>query len=158
MASGNGCHSYFYRFNHVTMKITLDRLNQGVHLRATNEEGNSIEMDGSPEIGGEGKGPRPMQVLLMSLAGCSSMDVLSILKKMREQVSDYKVEVNGDRAEGVVPSIFTQIHVHYIISGHQLNPANVEKAIRLSMEKYCSVTRQIEPTAKITYSSEILEV
>jgi putative redox protein len=98
-----------------------------------------------------------MQVLLMSLAGCSSMDVLSILKKMREAVTDYKVEVTGDREEGVVPSIFTNIHVHYIISGTGLSTANVEKAIRLSMEKYCSVTRQIEPTAKITYSSEVLE-
>jgi putative redox protein len=139
------------------MKITINRLNEAVHLRATNEEGNSMEMDGSPEIGGECKGPRPMQVLLMSLAGCSSMDVLSILKKMREAVTDYKVEVTGDREEGVVPSIFTNIHVHYIISGTGLSTANVEKAIRLSMEKYCSVTRQIEPTAKITYSSEVLE-
>jgi putative redox protein len=139
------------------MKITMNRLNNAVHLKATNEEGNSIEMDGSPEIGGEGKGPRPMQVLLMSLAGCSSMDVLSILKKMREDVTDYKVEVSGDREEGVVPSIFTNIHVHYILTGQNLNKANVEKAVRLSMEKYCSVTRQIEPTAKITYSSEVLE-
>lgn len=138
------------------MKITLNRLNDAVHLRATNEEGNSIDMDGSPEIGGIGNGARPMQVLLMSLAGCSSMDVLSILKKMRENVTDYKVEVNGDREEGVVPSIFKEIHVHYIITGKDLNPANVEKAIKLSMEKYCSVTRQLEPTAKITHSHEVV--
>lgn len=137
------------------MKITLERLNNAVHLKATNEEGNSIEMDGAPSIGGEGKGPRPMQVLLMSLAGCSSMDVLSILKKMREDITDFKVEVNGERAEDQVPAIFTNIHVTYLVTGHGLNSSNVEKACRLSMEKYCSVTRQLEATAKITWSYEI---
>jgi putative redox protein len=112
-------------------------------------------MDGSPEIGGTGNGARPMQVLLMSLGGCSSMDVLSILKKMRENVEDYKVEINGERREGEVPAVFTKIHVHYILKG-KLNENNVNKAINLSMEKYCSVTKMLEPTVEITHSFEIV--
>jgi putative redox protein len=137
------------------MKVFIKRLNDAVHLQATNEEGLSMEMDGSSEIGGLGKGPRPMQVLLMSLAGCSSMDVLSILQKMRENVEDYQVEVSGQREDGAVPAVFTKIHVHYILKG-TLKEENVAKAIRLSMEKYCSVTKMLEKTAEITYSHEII--
>jgi putative redox protein len=137
------------------MKITLNRINDAVHLKAVNEEGNYIEMDGSPEIGGEGKGPRPMQVLLMSLAGCSSMDVLSILKKMREPLEDYSVEIEGEREPEAVLAVFTKIHVHYILKGN-LKEENVAKAIKLSMEKYCSVSKMLEKTAEITYSHEIV--
>lgn len=138
------------------MKITLNRINDAVHLKAVNEDGNFIEMDGSPEIGGEGKGPRPMQVLLMSLAGCSSMDVLSMLKKMREPLEDYKVEIEGEREPDAVPAVFTKIHVHYILKG-KLKEENVSKAIKLSMEKYCSVSKMLEKTAEITYSHVIVE-
>jgi putative redox protein len=137
------------------MKVNIERVNDAVHLKATNDEGNFIMMDGSPEIGGTGNGARPMQVLLMSLGGCSSMDVLSILKKMRENVEDYKVEINGERREGEVPAVFTKIHVHYILKG-KLNENNVNKAINLSMEKYCSVTKMLEPTVEITHSFEIV--
>lgn len=137
------------------MKVNIQRVNDAVQLKATNDEGNFIMMDGSPEIGGTGNGARPMQVLLMSLGGCSSMDVLSILKKMRENVEDYKVEINGERREGEVPAVFTKIHVHYILKGN-LNESNVIKAIKLSMEKYCSVTKMLEPTVEITHSFEII--
>jgi putative redox protein len=137
------------------MKVNIERVNDAVQLKATNDEGNFIMMDGSPEIGGTGNGARPMQVLLMSLGGCSSMDVLSILKKMRENVEDYKVEINGERREGEVPAVFTKIHVHYILKG-KLNENNVNKAINLSMEKYCSVTKMLEPTVEITHSFEIV--
>lgn len=137
------------------MKVNIERVNDAVQLKATNDEGNFIMMDGSPEIGGAGNGARPMQVLLMSLGGCSSMDVLSILKKMRENVEDYKVEINGERREGEVPAVFTKIHVHYILKG-KLNENNVNKAINLSMEKYCSVTKMLEPTVEITHSFEIV--
>ena len=136
------------------MKVNIERVNDAVQLKATNDEGNIVLMDGSPEIGGTGNGARPMQVLLMSLGGCSSMDVLSILKKMRENVEDYKVEINGERKEGEVPAVFTKIHVHYILKG-KLNENNVNKAINLSMEKYCSVTKMLEPTVEITHSFEI---
>lgn len=135
------------------MKVALERINEAVQLRAVNDEGNEVIFDGSPEIGGIGGGARPMQVLLMSLGACSSMDVLSILKKMREEVTGYSVEIKGDRADAV-PAVFTKIHVHYQLKG-QLNSNNVARAIQLSMEKYCSVTKMLEPTVEITHSYEI---
>lgn len=136
------------------MKIVINRVNQAVHLKAVNESGQSIDMDGSPGIGGEELGMRPMEVLLSSLAGCSSMDVLSILKKMREDVQDYLVEITGERDVDQVPSIFNKIHVHFILKG-DLNTKNVEKAVSLSMEKYCSVSKMLEKSAEITHSFEI---
>ena len=139
------------------MKIVINRINQAVHLKAVNESGQSIEMDGSPEIGGEELGMRPMEVLLSSLAGCSSMDVLSILKKMREDVQDYQVEITGVRDLDQVPSVFKEIHVHFILKG-DLNTKNVEKAVTLSMEKYCSVSKMLENSAEITHSFEIQKI
>ena len=139
------------------MKIVISRTNQAVHLNAVNERGVSFDMDGSPEIGGEELGMRPMEVLLSSLAGCSSMDVLSILKKMREDVQDYQVEITGERDTEQVPSIFNKIHVHFVLKG-DLNIKNVEKAITLSMEKYCSVSKMLEKSADITHSFEILSL
>jgi putative redox protein len=136
------------------MKIIINRVNQAVHLKAVNESGQSIDMDGSPGIGGEELGMRPMEVLLSSLAGCSSMDVLSILKKMREDIQDYQVEITGERNPDEVPSIFNKIHVHFILKG-DLNTKNVEKAVSLSMEKYCSVSKMLEKSAEITHSFEI---
>ena len=139
------------------MKIVINRANQAVHLNAVNESGQSIQMDGSPAIGGEDLGMRPMEVLLSSLAGCSSMDVLSMLKKMREDLQDYQVEITGERDADEVPSIFKKIHVHFILKG-DLNTKNVEKAISLSMEKYCSVSKMLEKSADITHSFEIQSI
>lgn len=136
------------------MKIVVERINQAVNLKATNSAGISFNMDGSPEIGGENLGMRPMEVLLSSLAGCSSMDVLSMLKKMREDVQDYKVEITGERDTDQVPAVFKTIHVHFILKG-KLSEKNVEKAIVLSMEKYCSVTKMLEKAATITHSYAI---
>lgn len=136
------------------MKVVIERINQAVNLKATNEGGQSLMMDGSPQIGGEDLGMRPMEVLLSSLAGCSSMDVLSILKKMREDVQDYKVEITGERDTEQVPAVFKTIHVHFILKGN-LNEKNVEKAISLSMEKYCSVSKMLEKSADITHSYAI---
>lgn len=138
------------------MKIVVERINQAVNLKATNSAGVSFNMDGSPEIGGENLGMRPMEVLLSSLAGCSSMDVLSMLKKMREDIQDYKVEITGERDTNEVPAVFKTIHVHFILKG-KLNEKNVEKAIVLSMEKYCSVTKMLEKAATITHSYAIEE-
>jgi putative redox protein len=138
------------------MKIQIKRLNDAVHLEAINEEGAKIEMDGSPAIGGQNLGMRPMQVLLASLGGCSSMDVLSILKKMQQNVSEYYVELNGEREQGVEPSLFKDIDVKFKLKGDNLDAGKVQRAIELSMNKYCSVAKTLEPTAKITYSFEIL--
>lgn len=135
------------------MKIELERINDAVYLEARNESGNIVHMDGSPDIGGQGLGARPMEVVLMALAGCTSMDMLSMLEKMREEVKAYKVVVNADRADDH-PKVFTKIHVHYILQG-QLGEKNVERAIQLSMDKYCSVTHMLNKTAEITHSYEI---
>lgn len=132
------------------MKITLKRLNDAYHMRATNESGNSIEMDGSPALGGENLGARPMEVVLMSLAGCSSIDVISILKKMKQDVTDYDVEVTAERREEI-PSIFTKIHIKFIVKGENLEEEKVKRAAQLSAEKYCSVSKILEPTADITW-------
>ncbi len=136
------------------MKITLERLNQAVHFVARNEEGNTMEMDGSPEIGGEGKGVRPLQTLLMGLAGCSSIDVVTILQKMRQPLDDIKVTVSATRRENEVPSIFETIQIDYQLYG-DLQPDKAQRAVELSMEKYCSVTRILEKTATINYSFSI---
>ena len=123
-------------------------------MEGENEEGNTIEMDGSPAIGGVGKGARPMQVLLMSLAGCSSIDVINILNKQKQKVDDYNVEVTAERREGEVPSLFKTIHLHYILKG-DLDEKKVERAIVLSADKYCSVSKILEPTAEITWGFEV---
>lgn len=137
------------------MQIEIERVNNKVHLEATNEQGIVVHMDGSPEIGGEDLGARPMQLILMALGGCTSMDMLSMLAKMREDVTSYKVTVNAERATEH-PMVFTKIHVHYILAG-KLKKENVEKAINLSMDKYCSVTHMLNKTATITHSFEILK-
>ena len=136
------------------MKIEIERVNNKVHLEAKNEQGIVVQMDGSPEIGGEDLGARPMQLILMALGGCTSMDMLSMLAKMREQVKSYKVIIEADRAKEH-PMVFTKIHIHYILEG-KLKKENVEKAINLSMDKYCSVTHMLNSTATITHSFEII--
>lgn len=137
------------------MKVEIERVNEKVHLIAKNEQGVIVHMDGSPEIGGEELGARPMQLVLMALGGCTSMDMLSMLKKMREEVKSYKVSVDAERATEH-PMVFTKIHIHYTLEG-KLKKENVEKAIALSMDKYCSVTHMLNKTAVITHSFEIIK-
>ncbi len=138
------------------MKIKMKRLNQAMHFEAENETGNTIQMDGSPDIGGENKGVRPMELLLMGVAGCSSIDIVMILKKMRQNLDDIQVEVSAEKEKVETYSIFKTIHVHYTCYG-DLDEKKVERAINLSLEKYCSVSKIIEKTAKITSSFEIKE-
>jgi putative redox protein len=133
------------------MKITMERANDAVHIVGKNNDGNQVLFDGSPAIGGEGKGARPMEVVLMALGGCSSMDVLSILKKMRQELQSYRLEINGQRDEEAVPSIFKNIHVDYFLHGSATKD-KVLKATAMSMDTYCSVTKILEKTATITYS------
>ena len=137
------------------MQIKLKRLNSAVHFEGSNEDGNTIHLDGSPGIGGEGKGVRPMQLLLMSLAGCSSMDVVAILKKMRQPLEDIQVEVNGERTTGEIPAIFKKIHLHFILKG-DLEEAKVDRAISISVDKYCSVARMLDKVAEISGTFEIV--
>ncbi len=132
------------------MKITLQRVNQAVRFEGVNSAGNTVIVEGSPEIGGEGQGMRPMELLLVSLASCSSMDVVSILKKMRQPLEDLRVDVEGRRATDQVPAVFIGIHLRFVLKG-DLRPDRVEEAIRLSVDKYCSVGRMLDKTAEITY-------
>ncbi|MDX2247622.1 MAG: OsmC family protein [Bacteroidia bacterium] len=136
------------------MKVNLVRKNEDFLMEATNNTGNVVFMDANPAIGGGNGGFRPMQIVLAGLAGCTSIDVLLILKKKKQIVTTYAVEIEGQRAEGVEPAVFTQIHIRFSLSG-DLDSAKVEHAIKLSLEKYCSVAKMLEKTAEITYSYQI---
>ncbi len=132
------------------MKITLHRINEAVHFRASNEDGNIIDIDGSPTIGGEDLGVRPMQLLLMGLAGCSSMDIISILKKQKQTITSYDVDVNAERDTENTPSLFVTILVSFRING-DIDEKKAVRATKLSMDKYCSVSKIMEKTANINY-------
>jgi putative redox protein len=137
------------------MKIDINRLNDGFHLEAVNETGNTVQMDASPDIGGTGKGMRPMQLLLTALGACGTVDIISILKKQRQPLEDIKITVTGDREKDAVPAPFIAAHMHFRLFG-KLDADKVQKAVSLSVEKYCSVAKTIEKTTKITYSFEIV--
>lgn len=136
------------------MRITLERQNKSVHLKATNEEGASIHIDGAPDIGGENNGLRPMQLLLAGIGSCGTMDIISILKKQKQSLQEIKIIVDGEREKDKTPSLFTDIHVHFILRG-DLDEMKVKKAVDLSMTKYCSVAKILEKTASVSYSFEI---
>lgn len=137
------------------MKIELQRINDAVNLKATNETGNTMLIDGPHEYGGENQGFRPMQLLLVALGSCGSMDLLNILKKQKQVLEDYKVIIEGDRVKEGDVSLFRKINVHFILKGN-LDPDKVERAIKLSLDKYCSVSKTLEPTAEITHTFEII--
>ena len=118
--------------------------------------GHSVVMDGPPEFGGQNLGIRPMEMLILGLGGCSSFDVILILKKARQQVEHCEVELDYDRAEEN-PKVYTRIHLHFIVSGKSLDARRVEKAIALSAEKYCSASIMLAKTASITHDFEIRE-
>jgi putative redox protein len=137
------------------MKIEIKRLNDGFNLEAANEEGNTIRFDAAPEIGGTGKGMRPMQALLSALGGCSSIDVIAILKKQRQPLKDIRITVTGEREKDVVPSVFREAHIHFQLFGN-IDESQAQKAVTLAVEKYCSVGKTMESSARITHSFEII--
>ena len=118
--------------------------------------GHSVVMDGAPEAGGRDLGIRPMEMLLLGLGGCTAFDVVSILHKSRQQITDCEVEIEAERATEV-PKVFTRIHVHFIVSGKDLDPGRVARAVELSADKYCSASRMLEKAAEITHDFEIRE-
>jgi len=136
------------------MKVTIKRINDATHMRAENDTGNTIDMDGSPAVGGNHAGFRPMQMLLAAVGGCSSIDVISILKKQKQGLVNLDVEVDGKRVQKGTYSQFDTIHLHFKLSGN-LDESKVEKAISLSVGKYCSVSKALEPQSEITYSFEV---
>ncbi len=119
-----------------------------VQFKVTNASGAVSVIDGPADMGGENAGLRPMETLLSALAGCSSMDVIHILKKQRQNLDKLEVEVEGERADAV-PAVFTKIHLRFVAHG-DLDPAKVQKAVELSMEKYCSVSKMLQPSVQIT--------
>lgn len=121
------------------------------------ESGHSIVMDGPPDMGGKNSGPRPMELLLLGTGGCTSFDVVHILKKSRQQVTDCIAEIDAERA-ATDPKIFTRIHIHFIVSGKDLKPEQVERAVKLSAEKYCSASIMLGKSAAITHDFEIIEL
>lgn len=129
---------------------------EGVSFLGETESNHAILMDGSPEAGGRNLGARPMELVLLGLGGCSSFDVVLILKKQRQEITDCVAEISADRAD-IDPKVFTRIHLHFIVTGKNLKPEQVDRAIKLSAEKYCSASIMIGKTAEITHDFEIVE-
>ena len=134
--------------------IELKRLSDTFHLEAVNESGKTVHIDAAPDIGGTNQGMRPMQMLLAVLGGCSTIDVISILKKQKQEVQDIRVIVTGEREQDAIPSLYKDVHILFKLYGN-LDEDKVRKAVSLSVEKYCSVARILEKTAKITYGFEV---
>lgn len=121
------------------------------------DSGHSVVMDGPPESGGRNLGIRPMEMLLLGMGGCTVFDVVSVLKKSRQEIFDVDVALSADRAKDE-PKVFTRIHAHFIVRGRNIKEAQVKRAIELSAEKYCSASIMLGKTAKITHDYEIQEI
>ena len=128
----------------------------GMLMVGKSHSGHSITMDGPPEIGGENLGVRPMEMLLLGVAGCTMIDVVTTLKKMRQDLTNCETKLSAERADEH-PKVFTDIHIQFIVKGQDLDPKKVEKAITLSAEKYCSASIMLGKTASITHDFEIEE-
>ncbi|MEE3116578.1 MAG: OsmC family protein [Pseudomonadota bacterium] len=136
------------------MKATVDWTGNA-SFKATSGSGHSVQLDGPPDHGGENLGPRPMEMLLMGLGGCSAFDVMSILKKSRQDVTACHTELEAERADAV-PAVFTKIHLHFVVTGHKLKENQVKRAVSLSAEKYCSASIMLENAGvEISHSHEI---
>jgi putative redox protein len=137
------------------MKVRIKWVEQAAFLGET-ESSHAVLMDGPPDGGGRNLGPRPMEIVLMGTGGCTAYDVVHILKKGRQPITDCVVEINAERASED-PKVFTHIHFHFVVSGRGLSAKHVERAIDLSAEKYCSASIMLGKTARITHDFEILE-
>ena len=131
-------------------------LSEGITFVAESGSGHAVVVDASPDVGGRNLGPRPMELVLMGTGACSAIDVMLILRKARQAVTGCVVELDSDRAKED-PKVFTRIHFHFIVTGNGLAPAQVERAIRLSREKYCSATAMMAKTAQVTSDFELRE-
>lgn len=138
------------------MECTV-RWHEGMSFIAETGSGHLVAMDGAPEAGGRNLAPRPMELLLAGVGGCTAFDVVLILKRGRQQVSGCEVRLSADRAE-TDPKVFTRIRFHYVVSGKGLKPEAVERAVHLSAEKYCSASIMLGKTAEMEHTCEIVEV
>ncbi|MCB1865642.1 MAG: OsmC family protein [Chromatiales bacterium] len=129
---------------------------EGASFIAESGSGHALVLDGAAEFGGRNIGPRPMEMLLLGLGGCTAFDVVYILQRGRHQVRDCSVEIEAERAEEP-PKVFTRIHVHFRVSGEGLDAKAVERAVHLSAEKYCSASIMLGKTAEITHDFELVD-
>lgn len=132
------------------MKITLNRVDDNFHFQLKNERGHIVDIDSRPEFGGNNKGASPMELVLMAVAGCSAIDMISILKKQRQEITSFKAEVEGERVQIGEAKPFKNIYVVFYLEGN-INDEKAARAAQLSFEKYCSVSKTVEPTATIHY-------
>lgn len=127
---------------------------EGVCFVGESETGHAVVLDGAPENGGRNIGMRPMEMLLIGMGGCTSFDVVTILKKARQPIVDCVAEIDATRADEI-PKVFTKIHVHFVVTGNNLNATQVERAVKLSAEKYCSASIMLSKSVEITHDFEI---
>jgi putative redox protein len=137
------------------MECTV-RWHEGMSFIAQTGSGHLVPMDGAPEAGGHNWAARPMELLLAGAGGCTSFDVISILKKGRQDIRGCEVKLTAERA-AEDPKVFTQIHLHFLVTGHGLKPETVARAVKLSAEKYCSASIMLGKTAEMKHSFEIVE-
>ena len=132
------------------------QLVEGMTFVAESGSGHAVVVDAAPDVGGRNLGARPMELVLMGTGTCSAIDVVHILRKARQAITGCTIDLEADRAEED-PKVFTRIRFHYVVTGKGLAPAQVERAIRLSKEKYCSATAMLAKTAQIEWDFEIRE-
>lgn len=139
------------------MKAVI-RWQDAVCFEVESGSGHTLLIDGPPAHGGQNRGPRPMEFMLMGVGGCSSFDVIHILKKSRQDVTDCYCELTAERAEDEVPAVFTAIHLHFVVKGNALKAKHVEKAVSLAVDKYCSAaTMLVRGGVEITHDHEVIE-
>lgn len=129
---------------------------ENVCFMGESETGHAVVLDGAPDAGGRNLGMRPMEMLLIGMGACTSFDVVTILKKARQPITDCVAEIDATRADEI-PKVFTKIHVHFVVTGKGLNPAQVERAVNLSAEKYCSASIMLGKAAEMSHDFEIVE-
>ena len=139
------------------MRIELKRLDDAFHFEAKDESGHIVQMDGAESIGGHDKGVRPMQLLIMGLGGCSAIDIVMILKKQRQDIQDFSIVLEGEREVGKEPSLWKTVQIHFKLKG-QIDIEKAQRAVNLSVEKYCSVAKTLEAAgATVTYKVSVNE-
>ncbi len=137
------------------MKGTVT-LQEGSTFEGVAGSGHRVTMDVAPEVGGRNLGLRPMEMVLLGLGGCTAIDVLHMLRKGRQPITDMRVELDAERADDI-PKVFTRIHLHFVLTGAGLDPHKIERAINLSASKYCSASMMLNKTAEMTHDFEIVK-
>jgi putative redox protein len=138
-----------------TMKVEMKRVDDAFHFEAFGGDKVAVHIDAAAAIGGSNMGARPMELILMGLGSCAVIDVILILKKMKQEVDDIRIVVEGDREEEAIPAPFIGLRLRFILRGGNLVQKKVEQAVKLSMEKYCSVSVMLEKSATIDWVVEI---